>query len=257
MPSNRPWRSSTFGRRAVNDGKLDGALFRNGGRITTDTLDRIHGFMMAHPPHGPRPIVIERPRETRPTTMPPLQPAAAAGKTPDPQQNFRFFDNRQKYLIFVNTCSEKWVVADRVARWNWRTSARGRRRCACSTPVSATEPCSARVMRAMHAAFPTMPFYVVGKEISLEDVRLTLEKIPDRFFEHPATVLILTNLGLCRSAVAHCQIVRRRARAWSGKRWRCSGNCSHEFEQQIDRTQAVSVRELAREGQRQDRQSRL
>ena len=28
---------------------------------------------------------------------------------------FRFYDNRQKYLAFVNTCSEKWQVAKRVA----------------------------------------------------------------------------------------------------------------------------------------------
>ena len=67
---------STFGRRAVNDGKLTARL-RNGGRITTDTLDRIHGFMAAHPPQGPRPIVIERSRDTRPTTAPPLQPLVA------------------------------------------------------------------------------------------------------------------------------------------------------------------------------------
>ena len=39
---------STFGRRAVNDGKL-AARLRNGGRITTDTLDRIHGFMQSNP----------------------------------------------------------------------------------------------------------------------------------------------------------------------------------------------------------------
>ena len=39
-----------------------------------------------------------------------------------------------------------------------------------------------------------MPLYIVGKEISLEDVRLALEKMPDRFFEHPATVLVLTNM---------------------------------------------------------------
>ena len=108
---------STFGRRAVNDGKLTARL-RNGGRITTDTLDRIHGFMAAHPPQGPRPIVIERSRETRPSAAPPLQPFAAqpaAAKPPDPQRNFRFFDNRQKYLLFVNTCSEKWEVAHRVS----------------------------------------------------------------------------------------------------------------------------------------------
>ena len=43
---------STFGRRAVNDGKL-AARLRNGGRITTDTLDRIHGFMAANPGTGP------------------------------------------------------------------------------------------------------------------------------------------------------------------------------------------------------------
>ena len=39
------------------------------------------------------------------------------------------------------------------------------------------------------------PFYVVGKEISLEDVRLTLEKLPDRFVEHPQTVVVLTNMN--------------------------------------------------------------
>ncbi|MGE4561860.1 MAG: hypothetical protein AAEC10_02895, partial [Rhodospirillales bacterium] len=29
---------------------------------------------------------------------------------------FRFYDNRQKYLLFVTTCDEKWVVAQRVKR---------------------------------------------------------------------------------------------------------------------------------------------
>ncbi|MGB7039076.1 MAG: hypothetical protein WBD83_05500, partial [Xanthobacteraceae bacterium] len=57
---------STFGRRAVNDGKLASRL-RNGGRITTDTLDRIHGFMQAHPAEGERPTIIARaPRITMP-----------------------------------------------------------------------------------------------------------------------------------------------------------------------------------------------
>jgi hypothetical protein len=35
---------STFGRRAVNDGKLTARL-REGGRITTDTVERIRTFM--------------------------------------------------------------------------------------------------------------------------------------------------------------------------------------------------------------------
>ena len=51
-----------------------------------------------------------------------------------------------------------------------------------------------RVLRQMHCRYPTMPFYVSGKEVSLEDVRLTLAKVADRVFEHPATVLVLTNM---------------------------------------------------------------
>ena len=86
---------STFGRRAVNDGKL-AARLRNGGRITTDTLDRIHDFMTAHPAHD-RPTIIERPREPRaiPAAVPaPTLTAAVGTKPADPQRNFRFFDNR-------------------------------------------------------------------------------------------------------------------------------------------------------------------
>ncbi len=55
---------STFGRRAVNDGKL-AARLRNGGRITTDTLDRIHGFMSSHPALGERSTIIERMHQPR------------------------------------------------------------------------------------------------------------------------------------------------------------------------------------------------
>src|SRR6201996_9137866 len=110
---------STFGRRAVNDGKLTARL-RNGGRITTDTLDRIHGFMQSNPVSeqgaAARPAIIERAHAPRPAAAAPTASVPAAPQSPDdPQRNFRFFDNRQKYLLFVNTCSEKWEVAHRVS----------------------------------------------------------------------------------------------------------------------------------------------
>ena len=118
---------------------------------------------------------------------------AAVPTAADPEQNFRFYDNRQKYLMFVNTCSEKWVIASRVA--------------AELNEIHPTPPAIrvfdagvgdgtvlARIMRTMHRKFEWMPFYVVGKEISLEDVRLALEKMADRFMEHPATVLVMTNM---------------------------------------------------------------
>src|SRR4051812_34693743 len=101
---------STFGRRAVNDGKLTARL-RNGGRITTETLDRIRAFMASHQgkPALSRPLVIERAPTLR-AAQRADGPIAIAPGSNDPQRNFRFFDNRQKYLLFVNTCSEKWVV---------------------------------------------------------------------------------------------------------------------------------------------------
>jgi SAM-dependent methyltransferase len=117
----------------------------------------------------------------------------AVGPTDAPEQNFRFYDNRQKYLMFVNTCSEKWVIANRVAQEldQIRPSPPAIRLFDAGVGDGTV---MSRAMRAMHRRFERYPFYVVGKEISLEDVRLALEKAPDRLFEHAATVLIMTNL---------------------------------------------------------------
>jgi len=225
---------STFGRRAVNDGKLTARL-RSGGRITTDTLDRIHNFMTAHPPQGPRPIVIERVREPRIeprlTNSPALAPVMAQSKPGDPQRNFRFFDNRQKYLLFVNTCSEKWEVASRVAGELALLHPRPPAVRVFDAGVG-DGSVLVRTMRAMHDRFAHMPFYVVGKEISLEDVRLTLQKMADRFFEHPATVLVLTNLAYADAPWLTVKSIS----AASTLVWHelpLAGNSAHRFEEQI------------------------
>jgi hypothetical protein len=219
---------STFGRRAVNDGKL-AARLRNGGRITTDTLDRIHGFMAANPAQGERPTIIERPREARAAPAPTAPPVSA--KPGDPQRNFRFFDNRQKYLLFVNTCSEKWEVAHRVTEELAHIHPRPPAVRVFDAGIG-DGTVLVRVMRAMHDRFPHMPFYTVGKEISLEDVRLTLQKMSDRFFEHPATVLVLTNLAYADAPWLHVKSLN----AASSLVWHelpLLGNSAHRFEEQI------------------------
>jgi hypothetical protein len=225
---------STFGRRAVNDGKLTNRL-RNGGRITTDTLDRIRAFMQTNrdPRAYARPAVIQRTSEPRLMTPPPA-PTAAIQRTTDetdPQRNFRFFDNRQKYLLFVNTCSEKWVIANRVSLELGSIHPRPPAARVFDAGVG-DGSVLARVMRAMHDRYPTMPFYVVGKEISLEDIRLTLQKMADRFFEHPSTVLVLTNLAYADAPWLAVKSVS----AASSLVWHelpLSGNSAHKFEQQI------------------------
>ena len=82
---------STFGRLAVNDGKLVGRL-RLGGRVTTDTVERVRAFIAREPHAGINGVPVAVPVSLAPPT------AAAA-------HNFRFYDNRQKYLLFVTTCS--------------------------------------------------------------------------------------------------------------------------------------------------------
>jgi hypothetical protein len=224
---------STFGRRAVNDGKL-AARLRNGGRITTDTLDRIRAFMQANrsPGAGFRPSVIERNLYVAPSIAPaPIPRTNGRSVDDEPQRNFRFFDNRQKYLLFVNTCSEKWVVANRVGLELANIHPRPPAVRMFDAGVG-DGTVLLRVLRAMHDRFPTMPFYVVGKEISLEDVRLAMQKMSDRFYEHPATVLVLTNLAYADAP----WLAVKSLSAASSMVWHevaLTGNSAYRFEQQI------------------------
>lgn len=224
---------STFGRRAVNDGKLTSRL-RNGGRITTETLDRIRSFMNAHRdlPTAERPIIIPTIKEALP--MPEklaLQPATPVASEDESQRNFRFFDNRQKYLLFVNTCSEKQVVADRVSQELTNIHPRPPALRLFDAGVGDGSVLT-RVMRAMHDRYPHNPFYVVGKEISLEDVRLTMQKLADRFYEHPATVVVLTNLNYSDAP----WLAVKSLSAASSMIWhelRLTGNSAYRFDSQI------------------------
>ncbi|MYJ73257.1 MAG: hypothetical protein F4092_16130 [Rhodospirillaceae bacterium] len=164
--------------------------------------------------------------------------AAKMAVTVDPEPEragekhaFRFFDNREKYLMFVTTCSEKWEVAQRVGR---------------EIPFLKPTPPAlnlfdagvgdgtvlTRVMRNLHRQFPAIPFCVVGKEISMEDVRLTLEKLPDRFQEHPQLVVVITNLYYAESPWLR---VNRPETKPAVKRWNIAleGSTAHEFDEQV------------------------
>lgn len=228
---------STFGRRAVNDGKLTARL-RNGGRITTETLDRIRAFMASNRGVARESVIERRPTFAAPQISPPMplssplptQLPSPAGDG-NPQRNFRFFDNRQKYLLFVNTCSEKWMVANRVGLELASVHPRPPALRLFDAGVG-DGTVLVRVMRAMHERFPTTPFYVVGKEISLEDVRLTMQKLSDRFFEHPATVVVLTNLAYADAP----WLAVKSLNAASSMVWHevpLVGNSAYRFEQQI------------------------
>ena len=182
---------STFGRRAVNDGKFVARL-RDGARVTPETLQRVNQFMERHGVPGAGdapPELLPLIRATAVHEKPAPQRSGQAG----PDKGFRFFDNRQKYLLFVNTCSEKEVVARRVGLELGHIHPRPPAVRLFDAGMGDGTVLES-VLREMHRRFTNLPFYVVGKEISLEDVRLSLRKMADRFFEHPATVLVVTNM---------------------------------------------------------------
>ncbi|MGH2852098.1 MAG: hypothetical protein ACRDLP_15965, partial [Solirubrobacteraceae bacterium] len=144
---------------------------------------------------------------------------------------FRFYDNRQKYLTFVNTCNEKAVVVKRAA-----------------LELSQLEPTPpalrlfdagmgdatvlSHLMRSMHRRFPVTPLFIVGKEISLEDVRLSLEKFPDRFIEHPASVIVITNLYYAEAPWLRPRDVKHAA-ALNWKEVALEGGSAQEYGEQL------------------------
>ncbi len=217
---------STFGRRAVNDGKFVARL-RNGARITPETLERVSHFLARHGTAAPR-----APRELLPLIRVAGRAAPApAGGEGAPSRNFRFFDNRQKYLLFVHTCGEKEMIARRVgmelAHLHPRPPAVRVFDAGMGDGTVLT-----RVMREMHRRFPTMPFYLVGKEISLEDVRLSLEKMADRLYEHPATALVVTNMYYTEAPwLAPRAVSAATSLVWHEVALR--GGTAHEFGEQI------------------------
>lgn len=156
-------------------------------------------------------------------------------------QPFRFFDNREKYLLFVTTTSEKAVIADRIGRELDKITPQ--------PPAFKLFDAGmgngivlAHVLRELHSRFPTVPFLVVGKEISLEDTRLCLEKVADRFYEHPQMVMVFTNMYYAEAPwLEPNHPSNREALKW----WNIAleGTTAHEFNNQIE-----SLDEILQEG---------
>jgi hypothetical protein len=217
---------STFGRRAVNDGKFVARL-RYGGRVTTTTVERVRAFIEGHvvgneaAPVGADHRVADPAAET----------AVAQVESLAPSLNFRFFDNRQKYLLFVSTCSEKAVVSERIAKELDNLSPRPPAIRLFDAGVG-DGSVLARVLRSMHRRYEKFPFYAVGKEISLADVRVALEKMPDRFVEHPATCLVTTNLSYAEAPWLTPSLpLAAQTLIW--KEVSLQGQTAGEFEEQI------------------------
>ena len=152
-------------------------------------------------------------------------------------KDFRFFDSRQKYLLFVTTTNEKNVISEKI-----------------SELIKYLKPKKPAlnifdaglgdgtllmdVLRNCHREFPTIPFVVYGKEISMEDVRLSIEKLPDRFIEHPNLVFVVSNLHYAEaSSLTSKNVDKQKFFNWD--KLKLIGNSSFEFSQQLRKLDAM------------------
>ncbi len=167
-----------------------------------------------------------------------------AGETDDGRADagagFRFYDNRQKYLLFVTTTNEKQRTAERISQelMHLRPRPPALRLFDAGTGDGTV---LSMVLRGLHHRYPTVPFCAVAKEISGEDVRLMLQKMADRLVEHPQTVLAVTNMLYGEAPWLHPHKADDRA----GLIWRevpLTGTSAHEIDAQIQ-DQADFVRQ--------------
>lgn len=141
----------------------------------------------------------------------------------------RFFDSRAAFTMFVTTTDEKVQIAERIARATQDVTP-GDFALRIFDAGMGDATVLGLLMRRLHRRFKHVPWRVVGKEISVEDVRHALGWLPDRFSEHPELVFVITNL---RYSAAPSLAAR------GDIRWRThalQGDTAHDFEQQIRAT---------------------
>lgn len=133
--------------------------------------------------------------------------------------------------MFVTTCGEKAAIAERVGM-ELRHVQPGESALRVFDAGVGDGTVLSHVMRDLHRRFTHVPWLVVGKEISMEDVRLCLAKMGDRFFEHPELVLVLTNMYYSEAPRLNPKSVAAAA-ALNWHEVPLNGNSAYEFDQQI------------------------
>ena len=144
---------------------------------------------------------------------------------------FRFYDNREKYLLFVTTTNEKEAIARRIGNELDRLQPHPPAIRVFDAGMGDATVLSI-VLEEMHERFPTVPFVVVGKEISLEDTRIGLSKLHTRFAEHPQTVVVVTNMYYSEAPYLTPRTESgRKHLEWSEVR--LTGDAAHGFGRQL------------------------
>ncbi len=105
----------------------------------------------------------------------------------------RFFDDRLKYLSFIQNTGEKKAISEKIYPYISRLS-QNKSYLRILDAGTGDGTINANIIKSFHRYHPYTSLLITGKEISYEDLKNTLEKMPDRFVEHPNLLVTMTNV---------------------------------------------------------------
>jgi hypothetical protein len=105
----------------------------------------------------------------------------------------RFFDDRLKYLSFIQNTGEKRAISSEIYS-HIKSLPQNKTYLRILDAGTGDGTIKSNVIKSFHKFHPYTSLLITGKEISYEDLKNTLEKMPDRFVEHPNLMVTMTNV---------------------------------------------------------------
>lgn len=105
----------------------------------------------------------------------------------------RFFDDRLKYLSFIQNTNEKSKISEEIYPFI-KALPKNKNYIKVLDAGTGDGTIKSNLIKSFHKYHPNKLLLITGKEISYEDLKNTLDKMPDRFIEHPNLMVSMTNV---------------------------------------------------------------
>ena len=105
----------------------------------------------------------------------------------------RFFDDRLKYLSFIQNTGEKKAISEKLYP-HIASLPNNKSYLKILDAGTGDGTIFTNLIKGFHRYHPYSSLLMAGKEVSFEDLKNTLEKMPDRFVEHPNLLITMTNV---------------------------------------------------------------